>query len=135
MITPKIDRLRHAILEILITKFAYSDRDSINEKEISISSKDLANELGVTVYRIREACAKMMISKEVQFKNFGRGEELFAGENGFPAYAERKYIKEGRKEFNDTIFNITKWLAPSLSLVISIIALSLSIIAIMQKLK
>ena len=44
-------------------------------------------------------------------------------EPGVIAYLDDYWIKEGRKDLNDTIYNVAKWLMPIISIGISFIAL------------
>lgn len=56
--------LRHRILEQLVAKYKYSNKD-LPEQEIAIQSSELEYMFNVSQLRIREVAAKMIITDDV----------------------------------------------------------------------
>lgn len=112
MFVPNDDKLRHKILAAITHHLENSEERQFKLKDVAITTDDLAKKLKTTPIRIRSVTSKMQAIKEVEFDDFGKGEALVLSDNSYPAYADKKYLKEGRKRVNDNIYDIVKWLMP-----------------------
>jgi hypothetical protein len=112
MFVPKDDKLRYKILSVLVTPIESLSEKYFQESKFAITTEDLAKRLNTIPVKIRRVTSIMQGCKEVRFDDFGNGECLVFGENSYPAYADEKYLKEGRKRINDNIYDIVKWLMP-----------------------
>jgi len=123
--------IRHAILEYLYNKL---DQTTLHKTELtkSITSvEEISTYLNITPIEFKKY--------HMSFHSFAKDldhVQCFATHNkytigiteaGIIAYLDDYWIKEGQKELNDKVYNVTKWALPIVTFLISLAALILSI--------
>lgn len=96
MFIPKHDRLRHKILELLIVNATNDPQQTKTAEQSALTIKSIANILKTEEYQIIQAASKLQTNSEVVADDFGKGQCLYAWTNSGAAYADKKYLKEGR---------------------------------------
>jgi hypothetical protein len=98
--------------------------------------EDIAAALNIDVHELREQHYGFHSVEENHVKCSGGKHFLMTLEQaGIFAYTDEYWLREGRKEMNERIYDYTKWSLPVLSLIISLFALYISLSSKQQPLK
>ena len=121
MYIPKRFKQKHLLLGILLdNEFVRNNQRTIMAESISITIKDLALRLNVTDEEFQYITPELIRAEEIKCDDFGEGICVFPWNNAATSYYEMKYHIAGRKYFNDSVYDVVKWLLPIAIIVVSI---------------
>jgi hypothetical protein len=119
---------RHKILKYLYEKIKDEPLANIDLTKSRTNFIDLAQALKIDVKTLAEDHYGLhQLDEGHVCCSGGKHFEMSIDESGIFAYTDRYWLREGRKEMNERIYDYTKWSLPILSLVISILALYISL--------
>ena len=125
-------KIRHETLGLLCDlhyKVLYDTKETENRNEYKSNLVDIPlnvflEKLNISEADFRKANVSLSYNEEIKYLPKDEGTELIAlKRNGVIAYESRKYLKEKIEERNEKYYGVTKWLLPSIAIIISIVAL------------
>ncbi len=121
MYIPKSYRLKHELLGLLLdSELIRNNQRTVKAEEIAVTIKDLAIKLKVSNEQFKYVTPELIRAEEIKCDDFGKGICLFPWNNASTSYYERKYLILGKKYFNDTIYDVVKWVLPIAIIIVSI---------------
>lgn len=109
-------KIRHRILE-----FLYRDWEKHDQEEgRSVGSIKIATDTNIPIKEIHN-CQYLMVEKgEIIISNNDGQSIMTLQQNGITSYVDKRYIKEGKKERWDAIYDWSRIIIPLLALLLSI---------------
>lgn len=119
------NRTKHKILKVLTKQhFEHFDNSGIN---LGIDYKSIAKEIGKDSKGILEICSSLLYEDEIM--NLTEPHRYIVVTKGISAYKDKKYTRLNRKEFWESISNVTKVIIPIILAVIALITFIINILA------
>ena len=130
-------QIRHKTLDILASKAYYAlyeneeskNLNPVSTKYFEVKVQDLIEKLNVTEFEFRLANNPVAYAKEIKYDlSYYDGEEvLFIEAEGLVAFESNKYLNQRFNEKNDKVYSVTKWVLPIVALIVSVVALIISL--------
>ena len=122
-------RVRHQILELLYKKLEDEPLHNTNLSKSKTDLKIISESLKLPADEIRKYhMAFHSFEKDhVQCTSMNNTSIIEITEAGVIALFDEFWIKEGKKDLHDSIYNITRWILPVFSFLLSLIAIIISI--------
>jgi hypothetical protein len=122
----KLDLKKHKLLTLLSDKTIRAESGQLLEGEsLGVSFEDLTKEMRCDILKLNLIAAELYLNKEIgYFDNEIKG--LFCDKNGLISFSNNKYKERYWKSFWDKMLTANKLLIPILSLIVAILAISLS---------
>ncbi len=121
-------KLRHLILEYLYKRTEermsriINPAHKIDLDKSNVSYEDVCSGLGVTEDEFYKAHVAMHYAEHNQLLCTTKEREAYVGllEPGLAAYMDEYWLKQGRKELNERLYDKTKWIIPFLALIATV---------------
>lgn len=104
-----------------ILKFLYEDRRVNNQQERLVGSIRIAEYTNIPILRIHELQHILVNNGDIVVVDNDGQSMMSIQQQGITSYVDKKYPKEGTKEFFDGIFNWARILIPLGALILSIV--------------
>lgn len=104
-----------------ILKFLYDDRRSNNQQERLVGSIRIAEDTNIPILKIHELQHILVNNGDIVILDNDGQSMMSIQQQGITSYVDRKYLKDGTREFWDSIFNWARILIPLLALILSLI--------------
>lgn len=104
-----------------ILKFLYDDRRANNQQERLVGSVRIAEDTNIPILKIHELQHILVNNGDIVVLDNDGQSMMSIQQQGITSYVDKKYIKEGRKEFWDGIFNWARILIPLGALILSFV--------------
>ncbi len=104
-----------------ILKFLYDDRRTNNQEERLVGSVRIAENTNIPILRIHEMQYILVNNGDIIILDNDGQSMMSIQQQGMSSYVNKKYLKDGAKEFWDGIFNWARILIPLGALILSII--------------
>ncbi len=110
------NKKRHSVLNFLYEKYSINESGEANDWVIDFNT--ICTNINCTKNEYRLLSPKLIDEKEVEI--WGIADGLYITPKGITSFQDQKYLKENIKKINDAIYDITKWVLPSILLAITI---------------
>ncbi|MYZ61440.1 hypothetical protein EH151_16285 [Elizabethkingia anophelis] len=104
-----------------ILAFLYDEWKENNEESTLVGSIKIAEKTKIPIGIIHKLQHVLVNNGDISIVNNDGQSMISIQQNGISSYVDKKYIKEGAKEFWDNIFNWTRIIIPLGALILSII--------------
>jgi hypothetical protein len=135
MFIPKQYIICQKIVDILVERIQSLNKREVNSKETAIKVKDLAHQLHVSETDIAKAAALALVNDEVKQEFIGDEAAMTGWKDIYIAYANRKYLKEGRTLVINRIKDYLNITVTSIAILTAITTAVTSIVSIQNNRK
>ena len=104
-----------------ILAFLYTEWKNNNEEEKLIGSIKIAENTKIPIGTIHELQYVLVNNGDISIVNNDGQYMMLIQQNGISSYVDKKYLKEGRKEFWDGMFSWARIIIPAGALILSIV--------------
>lgn len=109
-----------------ILKFLYDEWNDNDQKEKIVGSIKISAKTKIPVTEIHELQYILINNGEIVVSDNDGQSMIAIQEKGITSVVEEKYLKDGRKEYWDGIFDWARIITPIIAIIISLIALYLN---------
>lgn len=104
-----------------ILKYLYDDRRANNQQERLVGSIRIAEDTNIPILKIHEMQHILVNNGDIVILDNDGQSMMSIQQQGITSYIDKKYLKDGNKEFWDGIFNWARILIPFGVLILSIV--------------
>jgi hypothetical protein len=104
-----------------ILKFLYDDRRTNNQQERLVGSVRIAEDTNIPILIIHELQHILVNNGDIVVLDNDGQSMMSIQQQGITSYVDKKYLKDGTKEFWDGIFSWARILVPLGALILSIV--------------
>jgi hypothetical protein len=123
-------KVRHQILQNLYEKLDTASRDhKMDLSESTTTMRQLATALKINHQDVRKWHMSLHVPEDEHVECDCESKEFVMSitEAGMIAYLDDYWLREGEKDLNDRIYNVSRWALPLAALLISILALVIAL--------